>query len=278
MLESPRLQPANRIRLALVSVVCIFLATGCGSDNLESSLPAETRFAAGMKKFLDEDYLDSIDDFKAVALQFQGSAVADDAQYYMAEARYQRGEYILAAYEYEILLRTMPTSEFGSRARYQRAMCYYQLSPRSFLDQDYSKKAIDEFQAFIEYYPTDSLVTSAEKKIMEMHNKLGKKEFDNGVIYMKMEYYKAATVYFDLVLEKYHDTEYAERALYYKVEALVYRKRYPEAKEAVELFLSKYATSALRGGAMSLQKEILEMIEKAQSASVNQKIPDVTKN
>jgi outer membrane protein assembly factor BamD len=202
-------------------------------------MSVEKRFELGMKKFNDGDYAEAYDDFRVVTLQYQGSAFADEAQYQMGECRYKQGQYILAAYEYEVLIRTMPTSKFASKARYQRAMCYYQLSPPSHLDQQYTKQAIDEFQSFIEYNPTDTLVSGAEAKIAEMNNKLAKKEFESGMIYMRMEYYRAAAVYFETVLEKYYDTPYAEQAQLKKYPKSSYEKEAEDLRSQIQSKLSQ---------------------------------------
>jgi outer membrane protein assembly factor BamD len=246
---------------AAVLFTCgVLLFSGCGSSEPVEQLSAEKRFAVGMRLFNNGDYLDAIEDFKIVTLQFQGSSVADAAQYYLAECRYERGEYILAAYEYETLLRTMPTSQYAAKARFKRAMCYYRLSPPSYLDQDYTRKAIDEFQAFIEYSPTDSLVHDAESKIMELNAKLAKKDYDDGVQYMRMDYYKAAIVYFESVLEKYHDTPYAELAQLKKSEALSQRKKYADAMVEIEVFYRKYPNSQHKPEADELLAQIKQRI------------------
>ncbi len=211
-----------------------------------------------MKKFNDGDYLDALEDFRIVSLQYQGSAFADDAQFYMGESRFLREEYILAAYEYEVLTRTMPTSEYVSKARFKRALCYSSLSPKSYLDQEYTKRAIDEFQSFIEYHPTDSLVSRAEEKIRELNTKLARKEFENGTNYMTLEYYKAAIVSFDHILEKYHDTPYAEQAQLKKAEAFYLRNKFVEATQEIEKFFMKYPSSSFKADAEKLRQDILD--------------------
>jgi len=240
----------------------LVLFSGCGSDNATKQLSAEDHNRIGMNAFRNEDYLAAIDEFKVVSLQYQGSRVADSAQFFMAECRYLREEYILAAFEYNILIRNMPYSTFVSCSRFKRATCFYELSPESYLDQDYTRKAIDEYQAFLEYHPTDTLAPVAEKRILELNTKLAKKDYESGMTYMHMDYYKAATYYFDLILEKYHDTEYAEPALFKKVEALTNRKKYTDAKEAVEKFLAKYPASTLKTDAdrmcADIETKILE--------------------
>jgi outer membrane protein assembly factor BamD len=255
------------------------LLLGCGSSEATKQLSAEERFGLGMKAFQDEDYLAAIEEFKVVSLQYQGSRVADSAQFYMGECRFRREEYILAAFEYDVLLRTMPSSIFVSRARFNRATCYYELSPKSILDQNYTRKAIDEYQAFLEYHPTDTLVSLAERRITDLNTKMAKKDFENGMIYMYMEYYKAATYYFDLVLDKYHDTQYAEPALLKKAEALTYRKKFADAKEALGKFREKYPSSVLKPDADKLNSDIETGIrdEKEKKQKAPEPIKDTSK-
>lgn len=243
--------------LVAAAIGVIVILSGCGTTKEVEQLSVEKRFEHAMALFKEENYLDAYEEYRIVTLQYQGSAFADEAQFDMGECRYKREEFVLAAYEYDVLTRTMPTSKYVPRARYQRAMCYYRLSPVSYLDQTYTRQAIDEFQSFIEYHPTDTLVTQAESKISELNTKLARKEYDNGITYIHMEYYKAALNSFDHVLEKYHDTPYAEQSQYKKAEVLLLRKRVSEAKAEIEKFLVKYPNSSLKTDAEKLQKDIL---------------------
>jgi outer membrane protein assembly factor BamD len=266
-------------KIFILLFLFLVLFSGCGSDDATKQLSAEERYELGMKAFKDEDYLAAIEEFKVVSLQYQGSKVADSTQFFMAESRYLREEYILAAFEYDILIRNMPSSIFVSRSRFRRATCFFELSPKSHLDQNYSRKAIDEYQAFLEYHPTDTLTPLAEERIVELNTKLAKKDYESGMTYMHMEYYKAATYYFDLVLEKYHDTQYAEPALLKKAEALTNRKKYADAKEAVDKFRAKYPTSSMKSNADQLRIDIeTKMIEeKTQKQKKPEPIKDTSK-
>ena len=244
-------------------MVLAFFAQGCASSEETALMTLVQRFQLGMQNFEDEDYLQAYDEFRIVTLQHSGSALADDAQYYMGECRFMRQDYILAAYEYQLLVQTMPTSEYVAKARYKRALCYYTFSEENrpyYLEQDETRQAIDEFQTFIEYHPTDSLVLDAEAKITELNTKLARKAFENGITYMKMEYYKSAVTSFDHVLEKYHDTPYAEQAQLKKAEAMMRRNRHNEALQEIEKFFSKYPESSLKGEAEELRKEILSRL------------------
>ena len=245
----------SKIISAAIILTMTFLAACHTSKELEN-LSAEDRFELAKKKFDDGNYLEAIEEFRVITLQFPGNTVADSAQFYLAESYFHRDQFILAAAEYETLIRSMSTSKLVPTTRYQIGMCYYSLSPSSDLDQKYTLKALDALQSFIEYHPTNPLVPQAEEKIRELNTKRAKKEYDSGVIYMRMEYYKSAERQFDFVLEKYHDTEYADRAQIGKIEALVARKRWLEAKKEVDKFHDKYPSSPLKKQAESLKRQI----------------------
>lgn len=262
---------AARQILSRILIVSLVLTVGaCSSEELIEQLSPQARFDLAMKYFQEGDYVEAEKEFRVVVLQFQGTALADDAQFYLGECQYMREQFILAAYEYEVLLRTMPTSEYVPRARFRRAMCYYNQSRESYRDQTETKKAIDEFQAFLEYHPTDTLAHEAAAKIQELNTKLAKKEFDNGVLYMKMESYRAAIIYFDLVLERFHDTPYAEEAQLKKAEAFLLRKRPSEALAEIDRYLQRYPNGNHRGEAQKLRETILTQLStQRDSSSVN---------
>jgi outer membrane protein assembly factor BamD len=241
---------------ALLCIVAAFSAAGCGSSVDLTNAGPEERFAEGKRLFDDGDYVEAITEFDIVKLQFPGSTVADDAQYYIGEAHYQKGEYLLAIEEFRTLKRNFASSPLIPAAQYHTGLAYYDLSPRSELDQTYSRQAIDEFQAFIEYYPADERRKDAEEKIRELNGKLARKLYDSAEQYIKLGYFRSAGVYYDLVIQQYHDSPFAEPAYIGKITSLVDRRRYAEAKDEIAKFVERYPESALRGEADVLQGKI----------------------
>lgn len=200
----------------------------------------EDRLNYAIKLYEQTDYQEATDEFQALILQYPGSSIVDDAQYYLGMSRYQRREYILAAFEFSRLIRNMSASEFLPLAQFMLAESYYQLSPNVNLDQSYSKKAIEEYQAFIDFFPLHENVFEAEKKLKELNYKLARKEFETARIYDKLEYYSASIKYYDNVMEIYHDTEFAPLAMYNKILILEKRKQNDKALEEAIKFMDKY--------------------------------------
>lgn len=241
----------------LVLVACfVAFFDGCGSSEPTVTLAADERFQKAKALFDEEEYLEAINEFTIVTLQFQGSEYADDAQFYLGECRFRRGEYLLAAYEYSTLKRNWPASALIPEAQYKLALSYYMLSPKPSLDQQYTIRAIDEFQTFVEYYPSNEHAVEAEEKIKELTVRLAKKQYDNAVIYQQMEAYKSALAYYDDVIERFHDTEYALLAYLGKADVLMERKKYEEARLVVNAFLEKFPNSVLRSRAEELKRKI----------------------
>ncbi|MDP1675365.1 MAG: outer membrane protein assembly factor BamD [Bacteroidota bacterium] len=244
--------------IVIITVIVSLSIISCSSTKEIESIPVEERFSKAKALFDNGDYLEAIEEFKIVTVQFQGSDLGDDAQFYLAECRFIRGEYILASAEYDNLIRLMPNSPFTTLARYKRAESFYQLSPKSQLDQKYTRYAVDNFQTYIEYSPTDSLVKDAEVKITELTQKLAKKMFDGGKLYFRMEYYKAANSYFEKLIQDYHDTPYVDDGLLWKAKCLNERKDFNGADQTLGELLTKYPETDLKEDISELQQKIQE--------------------
>lgn len=230
---------------------------GCsGLKNTSNMTPSE-HFDYAMELYNDEDYEQTVNEFQTILLQYPASTVNDDAQYYLGMSYFQREQFLLAAYEFSKLIRDIPASQFVPSAQYMLAESYYQLSPPYQLDQAYTKKAIDEFQAFIDYFPVDAKVEEAETKIAELNDKLAQKEFRSGVIYEKMEYYNAAIDYYNMVVNTYHDTKYAPMALYNKIQIELMKERKGDVLNDITDFLSKYPENENAEELITLQESLL---------------------
>ncbi|MGE5353005.1 MAG: outer membrane protein assembly factor BamD [Acidobacteriota bacterium] len=243
----------------LLALVILSVALwGCSSTVNTTNMNADEHLNYAMKLFNDGDYQESINEFQAILLQFPGSTVTDQAQYYLAESHFKRGEYILAAYEYSRLIKDIPASKLVPQAQFQLAESYYKLSPDFQLDQRYTNKSIEEFQAFVDFFPTDPRVPEAEKKIKELNDKLAEKEFHTAEIYEKMEYYDAAIYYYNIVTDTYHDSKFAPDAQFNKIRTLVQIKENKTALKEIASFLQRYPSD----GNVTAIKKLQETLNK----------------
>lgn len=229
----------KKIKILIAITASIILISCSGSKDL-SNLSPEERFALAKAKYDKKDFLDAISEFENIMIQYSGTGIIDDAQYYLALSYFGKQEFVKAAFEFSKLIKEYPTSEFVKDAQFMLAESYYELSPHYSLDQRFTEKAIEEYQAFIDFFPEDERVSIAEKKIKELNDKLAKKLFETAEQYNRMGYLRSALIYYDLLLEKYPDSKFASLSSYNKIKILVSRSRNAEALEEAKKYLQKY--------------------------------------
>lgn len=224
--------------ITVLLLVITFVA--CSSSVDTSQFTPEEYFNYVMQLYNDEDYELAVNEFQNIILQYPASSVSDDAQFYLGMTYFKRNQFLLAAYEFSKLIRNTPASPFVPESQFMLAESYYQLSPPYPLEQSYTKKAIEEFQAFIDFFPANPKIEEAERKIKELNDKLAEKEFNSALIYQKMEYEYAAMKYYSYVTESFHDTKFAPLALYNKIKIELKKGLNNDALADISVFLSRY--------------------------------------
>ncbi len=247
-----------KVYLLLSVVLMALLVAGCsgsGKSDINTEDP-DKAFDIAKANYDKKDYVQAIEDFSLIKVKFSGTNISDKAQFFLGMSYLKQQEYILAAYEFEYLLKNYATSKYSTDGRFQLAMCYFGMSPKWSLDQTYTHQAITEFKNFLELFPTDKNAPDAEAKIKELRNKLAYKELKSADLYLTMESYKAATIYYENVVSDYFDTDYADDALYGKINSLVVRKKYDLARTEIARFESKFPGSNLLAKVKSLKNTL----------------------
>lgn len=235
--------------------------SGCGGKKPQPDWTADEYYTYAKEKYDDEDYFEAINDFTVVILRYPGSTVADSAQFFLGMSHYFLEEYIISAAEFTKLVNNMSRSPLVPDAQFMLGESYYEMSPRAPLDQEYSLKALREYQMFLEDYPRHPRSADAERKMYELREKQAEKQWNNAELYRKMLEYQSSLIYYDMVLEKYYDTDFADDALYGKAIVYTELEQYMDAKEQLLLFTEKFPNSDLFPAAERLLKKTLDRIE-----------------
>lgn len=234
----------SRMAVKVITITLIlFMFLGCGSKVKKEILNANEYFEYAKGLFDKGKYLDAITEFTVIVLKFSGDPVVDDAQFYLAESHFNNDEYLIAVAEYQKVISDYPESPYVEQAFFKIGLSYFNLSQRYELDQEYSFKAMRQFQNLIEAYPNGAYRTRSEERLAELREKLAKKQLLGGNVYRRMGIYDAAIIYYDILLEKYYDTSSAEEALFLKSECLFKLKKYDDAITNYTAFIEKYPES-----------------------------------
>ncbi|HOT98267.1 MAG TPA: outer membrane protein assembly factor BamD [bacterium] len=231
---------ATRLSIITLLALGVYALSGCSGAKLRANMTLEERMAAAMQLYQKKDYYEAKNQFRIITLSYSNSNLADKAQFYLGECHYGMKEYILAGSEYERLLKVYPNSEWVDDAKFKLGMSYFKLSPKYSLDQEYTNKAIREFQEFLEEYHRSDLIKQVQEKLDECRNKLAQKVYAAAEQYYKLKYYEAAIVYFNIILDQHYDSRFSPMAQYYLGECYRHIGKTGEALEAYQRLVDKY--------------------------------------
>ncbi len=248
----------NISKIVLLSAIVFssVWAMSCSSTKNDIPQTAEAVFNEGLMRFKDESFMEAQKLFDVIKLQYPASAYADDAQYYLAEINFKRKEYQLSAFNYNMLRRVYPRSEYSKEALFKTGLAYYHLSPTYDREQEHTLKAIQTFSEFQATYPQDSLSNEVTNYILELREKLAYKEYFSGLIYQKMSYFKSALIYYNFVLDDYSDTKVTEDAYIGKMQVLLEMEKKEELKITLELFEKAYPNTKFANELNSIKAEM----------------------
>lgn len=201
----------------------------CSTNTARRDIDYNEEFESGKIALGKKKYIKAQDHFNTVVIGASHTELGDDGLFYLGESFFYSKEYLMAIAEYDRLIRKMPFSPFIEKARYRICEAYLILSPKYFNDQTYSEKALEKLQEFIDDYPESDERKKAELDIRQLRNKLSEKAYNSGILYMKMEEYKAALLAFKQIIELYYDTDFIELAHLKTIACYIKKNEYDTA-------------------------------------------------
>ena len=254
--------------------ISIFLFTACKSTRLVNPGDSvEEAYQKGITNFEAGNYGDAAEIFETVTRIGRGSEFAQQAQYYLAESYFNQKRFILAESEYLRFITFYPRDPKREEVDFKKAISIYEQSPRYRLDQSATRRAIDEFQLFNSRYPNSEYVTQSADKINELREKLARKYYESAQFYSRTDQYKAATIYYDLVIDRYPESKWAETSLLKQIEtyneyafnSILSKQveRYEEAISNYENYIQLFPQGSGRGEAETLRDQAEEGIKNA---------------
>jgi outer membrane protein assembly factor BamD len=223
------------MRLILLLLLLPLVACASRGPAIQQ-MEADSLYNYGAQKLAEEDWADAVEAFERFTLVHTNHPRIAEARYRLAEAYMGREEYVTAAMEFNRLANDFPTGPWGDDARYQVCRAYYELAPRSALDQEYTRTAIGHCESLVAYYPQSEYVARAQEVIAQLINRLAEKDFNTGAGYERRRAMDSAIIYYQQVVENYSRTEFAPRALA-RMHGIYLRLQYAQEAEAAKQML-----------------------------------------
>jgi len=237
---------AKYMRNLLVLFAAMLLFASCRSNELiRPGDSIEVAYEKALNQYEQENYAEAARAFETVISIGRGTDIGQDAQFYLAESYFNNRRYLLAASEYERYAQFHPNSPRREEADFKKALSYYNLSPRYRLDQSYTYQAIENFRLLLSRFPNSEYAEESAEYISELRSKLARKSYNAGEFYKRTSRYEAAAVYFDIVIDNYPETSWAELSLVDQMEAyILYAENSVADRQAgrFEMALESYET------------------------------------
>lgn len=193
------------------------------------------------------------------------SREAGEAHYLLGIVHYRRGEWPLAATEFAILINQFPDDPRVPDGRFHLALSFWRQSRPAPYDQEYTKRALSEFERFLALYPDHPRAADAQKWLDEARGRLAKKAFDNGRLYFKLGYYEPARLYLAEVREKYADTEWFPHSLLLESKCFAREGKWAESRVVAQELLALEPRDDLAREARHMVEEADRKLEEARA-------------
>lgn len=152
-----------RMLRLLFGLFLVSLLGACTSSKIDEGASLPVVFREAQKLYDEEDYLGAQLELSKLTYTSRATEYEDDVQFLLGMSYFKSEQYLLAIDAFQTLLRNVPSSPYAQEAYFQIAESYYKMSPEPQLDQDYTRRAVIQYQGYIDTYPIpDSTGVSEE--------------------------------------------------------------------------------------------------------------------
>ena len=207
-----------------------------GNGGSEIEVSPDQLAQEGMEELKAHRYESAIEKFQKIRDQYPYNKYAILAELKIADAYYEKEDYIEAQEAYRHFEQLHPKNEAVPYVVYQQGMCLFRQMSGYDRDQTPVVEAIQTFSRLQQTFPDSEYTARAQARITECQNSLAHHEYYVGEFYFNQRSYKAARGRFLSLVKNYPDTGFHVRALEYIrvcdqmiTEGIKPRSDYPEA-------------------------------------------------
>lgn len=169
-----------RLRHYIILFLTAFLLCSCGEyQRVQKSTDLNYKFEYAKRAFEQKKYVQAATLLKDCISAFKGSDKAEESLYLLAMSHYENKDYPTAGVYFKNYYSRYPKGKYAEPSRFYCGYGYYLDSPEPQLDQTGTLQAIEELQAFLDYFPRSEKVSIAQSAIFELQDKLTLKQLQN---------------------------------------------------------------------------------------------------
>lgn len=190
----------NILQLLIISAL---FSVACVEKDVDPSDPAAA-FAKARESYDDEMYEIAITKLGEFKSRFPYSKHAPEAELMVANSHYQLGHYSEAASAYELFSKLHPKHEQADFAQFRVGESYWAEAPDSIdREQDYTLKAIAEWEKLIANYPKSANSQKAQELLLQGRRRVAEHSNFIAKFYCKQEIYHACAYRYLELIDQY---------------------------------------------------------------------------
>ena len=252
--------------------------TACSEyQKVLKSKDVDYKYDMALQYFNDKEYVKAQTLLDDVAAYYKGTERSQDVTIYLARSYMGQKDYSSAADYFQAYIRNYPKGKYAAEAAFQTGHCYFLDAPDPRLDQDFTNRAIDAFDIFMETYPNNPYVQQALTEQNQLYDRLAYKELLNAQLYYKLgmylgNNYLSCEITARNALKDYPSNSYQEEFAWLifaaKYQQVVYsvasklQERLQDAEDEYYSFTTEYPQSKYKQQAEKWGNEIKKMLKK----------------
>lgn len=202
--KEPRL--FSRLRFTLACGLLALGLAGCGAAVVPSIHSDTNRVAVARGLYDRREFALAVDVLNNYATTGTGNADIDQAVYLLGLSYIGQKDWVNAQTQFERMSRDYPESDSAGAASFQLGEALFGQSRPSDYDQEFTLKALTQYEAHLRDWPGDPYAKRSELRVAECRTRLARKLWRSGDIYVKQKLYLPAKRYFADIIEQYADT------------------------------------------------------------------------
>ncbi len=205
----------------IIPLLTFMLATSCGEyEKLLKSTDYDLKRDKAKEYYEAGKFVKATEIIEQILPRFRASDSGEELTWMAAQSYFGMKQYELAESYFSSYMEQFSYGQHMEEATYMTAICNYNISPRPELDQENTRKAIDDFKLFMARYPASSRIDECKKLMTELQERLVEKSYLSARLYYDMEQYKAAVTALSNSLKEFADTKFREEMMYLKLQSL----------------------------------------------------------
>ena len=219
----------------IVALLSAAILSSCGEYNkVLKSTDYNYKYEYAKRAFEEGKYTQAYTILEDIVTVFKGTDKAEESLFLLGMSYYENKDYLSSGSYFRTYYQHYPKGKYAELARFYCGYGYYLDSPDPQLDQSETVKAIEELQAFLDYFPKSDKVSIAQNAIFELQDKLVLKQLQNATLYFNLGNYMGNNYESCVITAKNAIKDYPYSKYKEQLEFLILKARFNEASESVD--------------------------------------------